>query len=343
MTKPSVSVLLPVFNAEHFLKEAINSVLEQTYRDFELIIIDDGSRDGSSAIIKSFHDRRIIFRGHDKNMGIVSTLNEGLNLSRGKYIVRMDADDISLPSRIMMQVRFMETHPKVGICGTWIEVFGANQYIWSPPVSHDEIKVKLFAESALAHPSVCIRRDILQKYSLSYDPTFQYVEDYHLWVKMSRVTKLANIPRVLLKYRIHPSQIGRLQSLTQSKSTEIIKIDLLKELNSNVTRKDLRLHLKAMSWTHSVSWKELRELKGWYSKLYHLNLEKGIYDLKIFNKLLTEHWVASCYLSENLGWRRLIYALTLDVLFLSSIQYVTQIKLQSIRQYISASKKRFNI
>ncbi len=121
---PKVTVLMPVYNAEKYLKTAIESILKQTFSDFELLIINDGSTDGSEEIIRSFNDKRIRLFNNEQNLGIIKTLNKGLNLAKGEYIIRMDADDISLPDRLELQVKYMEENPGIGISGTQARIFG---------------------------------------------------------------------------------------------------------------------------------------------------------------------------------------------------------------------------
>ena len=124
MTSATVTVLMPVYNGEMYLREAIDSILHQTFTDFEFLIINDGSTDNSETIILSYDDSRIRYEKNDSNLKLIATLNKGIELAKGKYIVRMDADDISIPDRIEKQVAFLEKNPDVGICGSWFTAFG---------------------------------------------------------------------------------------------------------------------------------------------------------------------------------------------------------------------------
>ena len=126
---PKVTVLMPVYNGEKYLKEAITSILLQTFDDFEFLIINDGSSDASVDIIQSFRDPRIRLVHNDTNIGLIATLNKGLKLAHGKYVARMDQDDISLPRRLEKQTYFMDNNPDVGVCGTWIKLFMGLDYI----------------------------------------------------------------------------------------------------------------------------------------------------------------------------------------------------------------------
>lgn len=214
---------MPVHNGEKYLREAIESILNQTFSDFIFLIIDDDSTDHSIDIIRSYTDPRIKFLINKKNFGISRTLNLGIEYSSTKYIARMDQDDISLPNRIEEQVNFMEAHPNTGMCGTWIKTFGADreEYVKKLPVRHDDIKAMLLFQNPIAHPTIMIRRDILDKQRLRYDPVYDGLEDYDLWEKMSLVTNIQNIPKDLLRYRLHPAQLSRTSLSRQEKLNEI--------------------------------------------------------------------------------------------------------------------------
>ena len=138
---PLVTVLMPVYNGEKYLKEAIESILNQTFKDFEFLIINDGSTDNSVKIIQSFNDLRIRLIHNESNIGLIKTLNKGLKLSNGKYIARMDCDDVSLPKRLSVQINFMEKHPEIGVCGSWVKIIGLEQkFINKYPQKHEEAR-----------------------------------------------------------------------------------------------------------------------------------------------------------------------------------------------------------
>ena len=203
-SKPAVSVVMPVFNAESYLIEAVQSVLTQTYKDFEFIIIDDGSTDGCHEILEAAasRDSRIVLRTQT-NAGLIASLSLGCRLARGEYIARMDADDISVSTRFQKQIMFLERHKTIGIVGTWIQDIGAMGQpgpVWPLPTSPDTIPWFLMFGNCIAHPSVMVRREIIQR--LQYLPGAQHVEDYDLWIRATDMTRIANIPEVLLKYRV---------------------------------------------------------------------------------------------------------------------------------------------
>ncbi len=211
---PGVSVVMPAYNAAKYIKEAIDSILAQTYRDFEFIIVNDGSTDNTKEIILSYSDPRIVYIENEQNSGICVTLNKGLDAAKGRYIVRMDSDDIALPQRLEVQVRYMDANPDVGVAGSLVERFYDNNALNHdfPPSETDfyQCQASLLFSTCVAHPATIIRKSILLKYNLKYDDYFRGMEDYHLWWKLSRHTFITNIPQVLLKYRIHKNQVTQI-------------------------------------------------------------------------------------------------------------------------------------
>lgn len=199
---PLVSVIMPVYNAAPYLREAIDSILNQTFTDFELLAIDDGSTDNSRNIISEYTDSRIRLIVNDKNLKIVKTLNKGIALSRGKYIARMDSDDISVLDRLEKQVKYMELHPDVDICGSNFRVFGTfGEELACYPSDDVSIRKAMIKSCSFCHPSVIMRKASLVRYNLKYDEQFLYAEDYDLWSKGILYLKYHNIDEVLLNYR----------------------------------------------------------------------------------------------------------------------------------------------
>ncbi|MDN3204698.1 glycosyltransferase family 2 protein [Algoriphagus sediminis] len=196
-----VSVLMPVFNAETCVKESVQSVLNQTLQDFELIVVDDASTDNSLKSLSSFTDSRIKILSLQENLGIAGALNTGFAEASGKYILRMDADDVALPMRFERQVEYMETNPNIGLSGTLVEYFDGT--LFNSPVENAYLKPSLLLDCPFAHPSVIIRKEVMDKYGLVFSG---YLEDYQLWMNLSRITDFGLLPEVLLKYRQSENQ-----------------------------------------------------------------------------------------------------------------------------------------
>jgi len=217
---PVVSVLMSVFNGEHHLAVALESVLEQTFADFEFIVIDDGSTDSTWEILADYasrHSRMRLLR-HDSNMGLTRALNRGLEMARGRYVARQDADDISLPERFSRQLGYLKLHPDIGLLGTGTRaVTQAGTIKWTirPPVESMLIGWRLLFESCFAHSSVMFRSSVLRKTG-PYAEDFVYAQDFELWSRMSAHTKLANLPEVLVHRCIGPHSMSTSRAREQS-------------------------------------------------------------------------------------------------------------------------------
>lgn len=292
---------MPVYNGEKFISEAIDSILSQTFRDFEFLIIDDGCTDGSIEVINSYTDPRIWLVHNGFNMGLIATLNRGLDLAHGQYIARMDCDDSSLPKRLAKQVCFMDENPEVVVCGTWIQFMGSNR-IRKYPLTHEAIKCYLLFDCPLAHPSIMIRKDVLRKNDLYYDINYKYAEDYELWTRCVNVIKLANIPEVLVKYRWHSDQASNKYARMQEKRTFEIRVKYLSVLyeinseNENFVYKLLFLQHYVPNIDMLVKGHEL------LCNLRSENAQKLIFPEREFKILLAERWFELCNASCSLGY-----------------------------------------
>ncbi len=299
---PKVTILMPVYNGENYLREAIDSILNQTLTDFEFLIINDGSTDLSEEIIRSYTDPRTRLVNNEINLGLIETLNKGIELSRGKYIARMDCDDISLPERLEKQFNFMEKYQEVGICGTWVETFGeVSGEIWDYPSDYFEIQARLLFESVLAHPSVMIRTELLKKNGLKYNLSYIHAEDYALWQRCSFCFPVNNIPEVLVKYRITSTSVSRTNSQEQKKTVEKIYIESLKMLGLNVNKEQLLLHQQIAVYKFPICNDFLVNANSWLCKLLDANEKSKRYSESSFCHLLGERWFNICYRSTSLG------------------------------------------
>lgn len=209
---PRVSVILPVYNGAEYLREAVDSILTQTYPDFELIAMNDGSSDGTAAILDAVRDPRVRVI-HQENLGLALTLNKGIGLARGEFIARQDADDISRPERLARQVEYLDAHPACGLLGTW-SVIQEDRTPTSRqhkhPCSNGELQFRLLFDSFFVHSSVMIRRTALDRAGLyPTDPERNPPEDFDLWLRIAQEHELANLPEPLLVYREVPGSISR--------------------------------------------------------------------------------------------------------------------------------------
>lgn len=212
MNNPLVSIILPVFNGEKYLEESINSLLLQTYQNIQIIIIDDGSYDSSSSIIKAFSDPRIeIFT--QKNKGLSLTLNYGISLAKGSLIARHDSDDIALPTRIEKQVDFLLRNPQISIVGTRANIYlenNSSDRSHSHPIQDYQISYFLYFNNPIVHSSVMLRKECFQRFKYDHFSKVAPPEDYELWTRMDEKFRFANLPEILQIYRETESSISRL-------------------------------------------------------------------------------------------------------------------------------------
>jgi glycosyltransferase involved in cell wall biosynthesis len=207
---PRVTVLLPVYNDRRFVGRAIASVLGQTFRDFELVVLDDGSTDGSMEIVGGFRDPRLRIVRNSRNIGVARTLNVGLATAQGELIARMDADDISEPARFARQVDFLEANPLVALVGTWARWIDEDDRPFTTiefPTEPAEIERGLMEDNCIFHPSVMFRGRVIRELG-GYSVASPLSQDYELWLRLSERHALANLPDYLVRYRIHRGQVS---------------------------------------------------------------------------------------------------------------------------------------
>jgi glycosyltransferase involved in cell wall biosynthesis len=302
-----ITVLMPVHNGERYLGRSIESVLSQSCTDFEFLIIDDGSIDSSADIIRSYKDKRIRFLMNGTNQGLVATLNKGLELARGNYIARMDCDDVSVPARLERQFDFMEKNPEVGVCGTWVRTIGEKGEIWDYPSGSDEIKCSLLFESVLAHPSVMLRGRHFGKGGFRYDGGFPHAEDYALWVRCADAMEFANIPEVLVEYRIHRDQTVRRELQGKVMSADRVRELQLRSLGIRPAPEERELHraLSLFRFRPDKAFVDLADV--WLQRIRSSNRTSGTYRDSALAAVLAERWYAVCCAATALGfwvWRR---------------------------------------
>jgi len=220
---PLVSVVLPVYNGEKFIDAAVKSVLTQTYKPIELIVINDGSTDLTENTLRPYMDQ--IIYSYQANQGVASALNHGISLASGKYLARLDADDIAFPERIEKQVAILDKNEEIGVCGTGSEVVDeCEKFIFNQtmPITDIEIRWKSLFNSPFLHPSVIIRKQLIDDYRLRYPTDCPHAEDYALWIELLKRTKGFNLSEPLINYRVHKGSISSQQNEEQAYSRLLI-------------------------------------------------------------------------------------------------------------------------
>lgn len=238
---PLVSVIMPAYNSEKYIADAIESIIAQTYSSFEFIIVEDNSSDRTPEIIRRYKnvDKRIILLKNQENIGVTKSLNKAVSLAKGKYIIRMDADDWSYPERFTLQVGLMEEHPDVVVSGSYIEVcdkYLNTRYIRKYQLDDTSIRKHIFRYSPFAHPATIWKAEVLKKER--YNEVIRVCQDYELYFRIGKTGKFMNLGKPLLKLRMHDGSISALQSDYQLKNTVLIRLSAVLLLEYNMTKLD---------------------------------------------------------------------------------------------------------
>lgn len=298
---PKVTVLMAVHNGMPYLSEAVDSILGQSFRDFEFLVIDDASTDGSLDLLHKYSDKRIRIISNMNQLELARSLNLGIDSASGDYIARMDHDDISLPTRLAEQVRFLDTHSEIDVVGTDARTIGAIEQVWSYPKDDDGIRSEFIFNSALVHSSVMIRNSTFKHYKLRYDPEFKRAQDYELWTRSALYLRFANLNKELVRYRIHENQIGNKQAVQQQKMAKKIRDRELLYLGIQASEKQAELHNRASVWDFLTPGVELDGLERWFLELDRSNRLAKHYPIEAFRSVLESRWWAACRANIKMG------------------------------------------
>ena len=305
---PKVTVFIPVFNREKYVGDAIESILGQSFPDFEILLVDDGSTDQSVEIIRSYTDSRIRLVCHEKNFGIPKTRNKGVECARGEYIAMLDSDDRAYPNRLEKQVAFLDANPDYAQVGSWCQMMDEQgqplKTIKRQPVHPDDVHAQFLFRCAISNRSIMARTAILQEYGYRND--YPRCQDYELHVRLAKRFKMGNIPECLVYGRIHPQQItGQTPDLGDAKKQEIIS-NQLHELGMDFSVTDLNPHLmlsrmRKFHFTPSMDY--LEWAKEWLEGLQRANQQSRRYAEPAFSRALSDKWFQACWTArKKLGW-----------------------------------------
>jgi len=293
---------MAAWNSEEHLKEAIDSILNQTFQDLELIIVNDGSTDGTEKIIKSYSSGKIIYVKNIINTNVSKSRNIALSLAKGKYIAIMDSDDISCHNRLEQQVSFMENNHDIGVCGSWAQEFDSygSRGKLTNPLSDNGLKVLLLFSVPFINPSVIFRRKLVKDFNISYDENYKYSEDYRFWLDCSEYTKFANIPKFLLKYRYVLKGLTRTAERTNFQNkfnvSKSIHSKVLSKLNLSLSDEEYYLHYRVGLISKIVSdYICLDEMDTYFRKLLLHNLNIAYFDQREMDKLLCRKFTIAAF------------------------------------------------
>ncbi len=307
-SKPRVTVLMPVYNCRQYAARAVSSILAQTFRDFELLIIDDGSNDGTAEQLGLIADQRIRIVENGTNIGVAGSLNRGIDMAQGEYVARMDADDISLPDRLAKQVRFMDENPRIGISGGWIRYFGNGlPYTLRVPQTHDEIASYMVFENPICHVAVVMRKKTLDDNLLRYDEKFSRSEDYEFWTRCIARFKIANLPQILVKARRNRNSATLSHWEEVTWQTEKILNRMLKKLGLNPSPEEVAFHSRIGRGYRLNTMQEVVCAEQWLLKIRNRNRDQAKFKLNAFDREIGRVWFRSCANSTPIGlciWKK---------------------------------------
>ncbi|MFT4524219.1 MAG: glycosyltransferase involved in cell wall biosynthesis [Bacteroidia bacterium] len=291
--KPLVTVLFPVYNAQEFLQEAIDSVLNQSYLNLEILAINDGSTDSSPQMLAAIKDNRLQVIDNPQNLGLIKTLNRGIGLAKGKYIARADADDLCLSTRIENQVRFMESNTNIGISGTGFGTFGDRLELTETGVfsaDHNEIRFRHLYQIHLMHGTSIWRTEIFSKHKIHFDPDYSHAEDYELFERIGQITQLSNIPDVLYHVRIREDSVSYQFDELQETNSIRIKKRAFSRLGLEMTEERLELFRDLCHHDHIKLAGSIIKVADLFTEMLNANSSSQYLPIDFLSQRLEQLW-----------------------------------------------------
>ncbi len=290
MKTPLATVLMPVYNVGAYLKEAIDSILQQTYSDFIFLIVDDCSTDNTEEIVASYKDSRIKYLKNERNLGLADALNVGVDAINTKYIIRMDGDDISVPHRFETLINYMETHPEIGVYSSRLERFGTDFSVWKYPLANDDIKAHLLFGPSIAHAPAIIRTSVMKENKIFYRNDFKHVEDYDLWFRLKDVTKFANTDEVLYKYRVATHNITVFYSDDIVDRKKQFYSWVLTSFGINFTEEELEMHIALANNKRFPKEINVAKYRKWFDKIISHNKQTNYFEQAALLRQVENRW-----------------------------------------------------
>lgn len=313
MKNPTLTVVVPVFNGEKYLKEAVESILNQTFSDFELIIINDGSTDKSIEIINDYTDTRIRLIDNKNNFGIAHSRNLGLEHAKGEFLTWTDCDDINNLARFEEQINFLKNNIEFGACGTWLIRFGSiKTKVFRAYRNSELVKATLLFKPSMPNATVMLRLASIRQFKLQYNEGLPIAEDYDFILRCSMCFPLTNIPKVLYKYRDSETSIMKHFENKKTKSDEIHKTIYVKALNNiglKPSEAELTTHRLISSETLFNNFLELEKCYEWLNLIKVHNNKLQVFNNKLFNRVLADQFLFTCKKASKFGLRTLKYYL----------------------------------
>lgn len=334
LSPPLISVVLPVYNCALYIQEALDSIFSQTIQDFEIIIIDDCSTDDTVKIVQSIDDNRINLILKKENKGLIDSLNIGFKVAKGKYLARMDGDDISLPNRFQKQLKILENNSDIKACGCWLQEFGYSNKVITHKENHNEIVSRLLLSCSMSLCSVMLDREWVNDYK--FDKMKLHVEDYDFWAKMAWSGKFYNIQKILYNYRVHDKQVSTLYKPIQIQGDIGIKLFLFKKIQYNTEMFSDEMIIKMLVLNEPIKITEFKLFLKWFNQLLFLNKKTQIYspvELEKVLKIIKRSILFSLYFKNtSIGITKKWRTKVLFSLSMSDFLYILKLKGREIRK-----------
>ena len=299
--------MLPVYNVSAHIQSTIESLLQQTFTDFELLVLDDCSTDDTIAQVSAFTDPRLHLIRNSRNLGRAGTDNAALSHVRGEFIAKMDGDDICHPERLAKQVTFLDSHPDVNVVGTWILNFGASTYLNRYPTTPEAARVRTLFTMPVGNPSVMLRTELLRKRGFRYDERLRQTEDYDFFCRYIRELSIANLPQPLLQYRT-PLATSKKSILTERTSVaDEVRTKLLLDWGLVSSARELDIHRATSMLERPLGDVTLLEIEAWLRKILVFNEGNPLFEMTALQYGLGERWFEVCYTHQQpllASWKR---------------------------------------
>lgn len=284
---------MPTYNVAPYVREAIESVLRQTYRDFELLVIDDCSTDNTVEVVRSIEDARIRIVQNGKNVGLAENLNLGLSFITTEYVARMDGDDIAEPFWLEKEVAVLDANSEIGICSGGFERFGTVKSLVRFPEHHEDCMANMLFECSVIVPT--FRMSLYRDHGLRYSTDAFPAEDYRFWAECLRFTKIYNIQETLFHYRMHPTQICTARKEEQQLKVARVRRYMLEWLSPDFTEAEKQYYVGPFMASMIASKQDLRERKAFVQKIVKENRCVGHFEEKALRRRLDKHLILTIY------------------------------------------------
>jgi len=303
MKHPDLSIVMPVYNSASYVAEAIESVLSQTFTNFELIIINDASTDGSTELLETFKDDRLRIFTNDDNKGIVFSRNRGLNEARGNFIAQFDSDDIARHDKFEKQLDFLKQNPDFGMVGSWVRMIDNEGKLmaqtWKLPAKPHLIPAIMLFRNYFVQSTVVVRKEALP--TGGYKSGYDVVEDYKMWIEIAQNNKVWNLPEYLVNYRVHGSSATNSDTIRLNQQYKLIFADLFRDLNIDLDDQIFQTHLIIKQSDPILNVEILRQIEGHLKLIISQNKKMKAYNENALARVISNRWLKCCFRAHSAG------------------------------------------